>query len=471
MSETTAPVAQTQPQQQTMSTHDAFVTVCRLISGRRLDHANQLLDAVLTADPGQAECRYLAGVVAERTGRLEDAERLKQQAISKAADVGLFWRNLAEAFRRASALDDALDAGLKSTALRPNDAHAWLNMSMVRHDRRDLAECTDACLRAIAINDGLASAHFRLAENLLLQGDYAQGLEKYEWRFRVPGAAQPIAEFWNRAWDGKPISGTLILVADQGYGDAFQFSRYIPWAASRAGRVELAASAELVPVLSAMPGVARTFSVWNQMPIYQAWAPLSGLLRLAGTRVETIPQPVYVRAYPPKAQFWKERFASAIAPELRRIGIVWSGRPTHNNDFNRSVDFETLRPLTQLPGVAFVSLQKDPGRQQLRGYNGAPIFDVADALSDFGESLAIIENLDMVICVDTSVAHLAGIGNKPTWVMLPYIPDWRWLLDRSDTPWYPNLRLFRQSAKRDWPEVIAKVAEALAALPPPPPRL
>jgi hypothetical protein len=254
------------------------------------------------------------------------------------------------------------------------------------------------------------------------------------------------------------------LIADQGYGDVIQFSRYIPWAKKRCSNLAVACSRELHTAIQQLAGDSKIFDHWGDKPDFAAWLPLSGLPRLAGTRLDSIPAEIpYLRADPAKAAMWEERLAALAPKSYRRIGIAWAGRPTHTNDDNRSTTLATFAPLAEMDGVTLVSLQKGATQAQIGSYWGrAPLINIGPEIQDYGDTMAIIENLELIVTVDTSVGHLTGALGKPVWIMLPYAPDWRWLLERDDSPWYPTARLFRQSAGRDWQPVMASIAEELS---------
>ncbi len=263
---------------------------------------------------------------------------------------------------------------------------------------------------------------------------------------------------------GQPLGDKLLLlIADQGFGDVVMFSRYIAWAREICPNLVVACSAEMLGILASMfPGV-RLFNRWDEIPPYAAYCALSGLPRLHGTRVGHVPAPIpYLRADPARAQLWRQRLDGMIAPGLRRVGIAWAGRPTHNNDLNRSIKLETLAPITELEGIALVSLQKGPAVAQIAAYQGrAPLIDLDKQIVDFEDTVAILDGLDLLICVDTAVGHFAGAMGRPAWMMLPYAPDWRWLRQRGDLPWYPTMRLFRHPAPRRWDMVVPAVAAEL----------
>jgi hypothetical protein len=225
----------------------------------------------------------------------------------------------------------------------------------------------------------------------------------------------------------------------------------------------------MVPIMAGMFPDMPLVSRWDDCPDYAAFIPLSGLPRLHGTRLDNIPGGgPYMQADPARAQAWRERLDAQIPAGVRRIGIAWAGRPTHNNDANRSISLQTLAPIAALEGIALVSLQKGPAAAQVSGYvGGAQLVDLDKQIGDFADTAAIIDGLDLLVTVDTAIGHFAGAMGKPAWIMLPYAPDWRWLLGRGDTPWYPSLRLFRHYAPRRWdllmPEVAAELRRVVLA--------
>jgi ADP-heptose:LPS heptosyltransferase len=259
--------------------------------------------------------------------------------------------------------------------------------------------------------------------------------------------------------------GKILLIGDQGYGDTIQFARYIPMVAERCEQVILGCSAEMAPLLARIPGVGVCCHRWNEIPGHAAHTRLSSLAALFHARLETIPNEVpYLTPDPARVASWAERLDRQLLRVRPRIGIAWSGRPTHPNDRRRSIRLERLAPLADTGPACFVSLQKPLPQADIAAmslFRG--LTDLSDALSDFEETAALIANLDLVITVDTAMGHLAGALAKPVWIMLPKASDWRWLLDRPDSPWYPTARLFRQGSPGAWDAVISEAAAALAA--------
>jgi Flp pilus assembly protein TadD len=432
----------------------------------RLEEAEAILRDIVSKAPDRHGAVHLLGVVSYRQGRMGEAVAMMERSAALAPATALYHRNLCEAYRITGRLDDALRAGNTAAALAPDDPHCHHNLGVLHYHRLELDQAIAAAERALALAPEFPGPHFGIAEASLLRGDFRRGWEEYEWRFRLATASRLMPPTDKPQWDGAPIrDGTLLLIADQGFGDVIQFARYIPWAAERCPDIALACSSEMHTVVRQLPGLRLLFDRWEQQPPFAAYCALSGLPRLAGTRLDTIPAPTpYVKADPERAALWAERLATLTPARYRRIGLVWAGRPTHQNDRNRSAALAAFAPLGELPRVALLSLQKGASQAQLGGYWGrAPLINLGPDIRDFDDTMAVIAALDLVVTVDTAVGHLAGAMGKPVWIMLPYAPDWRWLLDREDTPWYPTGRLFRQGPDRRWAPVIARIAEELAA--------
>ena len=313
-----------------------------------------------------------------------------------------------------------------------------------------------------------------------MRGDFAEGWDEYEWRLRSTERKGP--RFPERPWQGENLAGKHIYVqAEQGFGDTLQFARYLPLLAARAGRVTLRVHQQLVTLLrESLPGIAVLGDRGDPAP-YHCDAVLLSLPRLFKTRLETIPAEVpYLRPPAELAQRWKERLADMAG---LKVGVVWAGNPEHVNDTRRSIDLHLLAPLFAVPGVSFASLQVGPRAADLKKLRRAKkgeadkpaVADLSSAFADFADSAGAVSALDLVITVDTSVAHLAGALGKPVWVLLPWVTDWRWMLVREDNPWYPTMRLFRQQrggtgtasetwASETWADVVPRVVEELKAV-------
>ncbi len=444
---------------------EVFVIASEYFEAGRLDAAERMLRHLLATQPEQPEAVHLLGLIEHKRGHGEAAAALVERAIAAGGRRPVHYRNLSEIYRLLARLDPALTAARRAVSLDPADALGLFNMAMVLYDRLEVKAAIAAARAALEIKPNLPQAHMKLGQSLLLLGEFAEGWAEYEWRYQIPGAAALMPTTDRPQWDGRPLGPgeRLLLIADQGYGDVIQFARYIPWVQARAPDLALACSRELLSTIDRIVPALPSFHRWEACPPFVAYCPLSGLPRLAGTRLETIPAPIpYLKTDPALVAAWREKLAARVAPGVKRVGIAWAGRPTHNNNINRTIRLETLAPLFDVSNITLISLQKGPAAAELGGYRGAaPLLNLDPEISNFDDTAAIVENLDLVLCVDTSLGHLAGALGKPAWVMLPHAPDWRWLLGRSDTPWYPTLQLFRCPGPRRWDLLLPQIAAAL----------
>ena len=430
----------------------------------RLQDARRLLAHVLEAMPNQGDALHLAGIVAFRLGDPGKALDYMQRSLLHGIDTPLYLRNICEVFRTLGRLDEALDSAQRATALAPADPLCLHNQAIIHYHRLELDAALHCASRALAIDPGMPGGHFVRAEALLLRGEMAEGWEEYEWRFRIGGSAPLMPPTDKPQWDGRAFTDrTLLLVADQGFGDVIQFMRYIPWVLQRCPSIAIGCSEEVKPLLRQVAPQAVLFTQWRDCPDYAAFCALSGLPRLHGTRPDSVPAPVpYLHADPALVARWSARLDALVPAGFRRIGVIWAGRPTHNNDRNRSALLADFRALGDVPGVALLALQKGPKTGQAGGWFGrAPLINLGAEIAGYDDTMAILANLDLLVTVDTSVAHLAGAMGRPVWIMLPRAPDWRWLLEREDLPWYPTARLFRQTTVRRWDDIFARIVAAL----------
>jgi hypothetical protein len=308
---------------------------------------------------------------------------------------------------------------------------------------------------SIRIAPSVPLVHWNLSLLLLLTGRWKEGFAEHEWRLRLGD----VDRFPMPAWDGANLAGRSILLhAEQGFGDAIQFVRYIPLLVAQGARIIVQCQPQLVRLFQTLRGVSEILPSPQRPAHADMHAPLMSLPHLLGTTPETVPPTVpYLGADPADVELWKQRVSAP--PAIRKVGLVYAGNPRHTNDCNRSIAPRLLAPLGDVPNVGWFSLQVHSGAplSQL----GFEITDLSPALGDFADTAAGISALDLLISVDTAAAHLAGALGVPVWLLLPEVPDWRWLLDRSDSVWYPSMRLFRQPAAGDWNSVVADVRRAL----------
>ncbi len=443
---------------------EIFTIATEYVEAGRLDAAERMLGHILKVAPAQTDALHLKGLIAFRRGKIGDAAALMERSIAEGGVKSAHFRNLSEVYRLQARLDEALNAARRAVALDPADPLGPFNLAMVHYDRLETDACIAAARHSLDLRPNLPQSHMKLAQAHLLRGEFEPGWAEYEWRYQIPGAQPLMPKTDKPQWDGRELAeGCVLLVADQGFGDVVMFARYIPWVRERVRNVAVACSAEMLPTLARMYPGLPLFNRWDQCPPYVAYCPFSGLPRLRGTRLDSIPwEEPYFQADPERVKLWGEKLSTLVPAGLRRIGIAWAGRPTHNNDINRSIKLPMLAPICDIEGIALLSLQKGKPVAEIAEYTGrAPIIDLDKQLETFEDTMALMMHLDLVVCVDTAVGHFAGALGRPAWVMIPHAPDWRWLLNRSDTPWYPSLRLFRHPAPRRWDLLIPAVAGEL----------
>lgn len=311
---------------------------------------------------------------------------------------------------------------------------------------------------------GDMGSRFDLAEILLLQGEFRRGWREYRFRYRMPHTVMMGRHMQKPRWEGQPIRGKTLLIHDeQGYGDTFQFLRLLPWARERSGaRVILEVNAECRALAQRGGGFDEIIDLGELPPAFDFHCELMSLPMALGLQLADLPvRSHYLSADPDRVEHWRKRLADLPRP---LVGLAWAGRPTHSNDARRSLALSDLAPLAQ-PGITFVALQKGPAAvQAATPPEGMALLSLSDEIRDFDDTAAILTLLDVLVSIDSSPVHLAGALGRPAWVMLPFMPDWRWLLERSDSPWYASLRLFRQQAPDQWGPVLEAVAATLAQL-------
>jgi len=358
---------------------------------------------------------------------------------------------------------EALACYDRAIALQPSYPEAYSNRGATLWELKRHDEALASYDRAIAIQPEFPEAHWNAASLRLLTGDLQRGWEEYEWRWKYKTMALARRNFSQPQWGGEPIEGkTILLHSEQGLGDAIQFSRYAPLVAARGARVILEVDRRLQTLMSSLDDVAQVLSAGDPLPEFDVHCPLLSLPRAFHTLLETIPSHTpYLRAPSDRLSKWNTR----LGPKRGlRVGLIWSGNPAHHRDRARSIELNALTPMFDVPAT-FFSLQKDMRAADaalLAGHKD--VIQLADELADFSDTAAVMAQLDLIISVDTSTVHLAGALGRPVWILLPYLPDWRWLLERDTSPWYPAARLFRQDETRGWDSVIPRVQAALSQM-------
>jgi tetratricopeptide (TPR) repeat protein len=420
--------------------------------------------AALQAQPDHALATHYLGVIAHQRGELDAALPLLERSTAAVPDEAEFHNNYGLALTAADRLDDAITAYRRAVTLRPAHAAAWSNLGLAYTARNALDDAADALRRAVALQADFAAAHWNLALVLLAQGRYAEGWNEYEWRLRVPEfRAQDIVAA--PRWSGEPVDGRIvILVAEQGLGDTIHFMRYASTLARRGARVIARVQDKVARLLATAPGVAQVSVQGTPAPASDFHLPLLSLPGLLGVRDPQHDAPAF--PYITVEHGLRDAAARSIRQVARArpaIGLAWAGSQRNSNDRRRSMQLATLAPLLERGDVAWFSLQHDDAAEVARTPSARSLHRV-DARIAFDGMAALIDALDLVVCVDTSVAHVAGALGKPVWIMLPFAPDWRWGVAGDASAWYPSARLFRQPRPGAWDDVVQRVNASLRAL-------
>ncbi len=391
------------------------------------------------------------------------AESLLRKAIALNPALAEAHSNLGGNFWRQGNLSGAIDACRRAIDLNPNLPEAHSNLGHALSDDGDLDEAMRSYHRALALKPDTPKFLHYIGLVHLLRGEFSTGWPLYENRWQTKALAKAQRNFAQPLWRGEPLNGSRILLhAEQGLGDTLQFVRYVPLVAERGARVVLEVPAELRSVLTGVSGVAEIVTRGQSLPDFDWHCPLLSLPLAFHTDLNTIPANIpYLHANPDAARTHSQHLARIGL----RVGLVWAGNAIHTRDPQRSIALAQLVSLTEIAGIHLYSLQKGPAASQLQEL--PPSIDITDCgseLTDFADTATLLSSLDLLISVDTATAHLAGALGKPVWILLTHTPDWRWLLDRTDSPWYPTARLFRQPVPGDWSSVIVQVAGELQHL-------
>jgi tetratricopeptide (TPR) repeat protein len=467
-------------------------------SGQK-EEAIATMRAALQIDPGYAECHYNLGNVSRDLKRSEEACAAYREAIAHRPDHAGAFNNLGLTLAESKHHAEAVCLLQQATRLQPKNAQSHNNLGLALTELGRFAEAQTCFLEALRLDPqyaeahvnlgscykeqgrleeaityyqmalwyrpGLASAEYNRALAWLQAGDYARGWPAYEWRWRRSSA--PSRLFARPRWDGSdPTGKTILLWCEQGLGDAIQFARYATVVKARGCRVVLECPPPLAELLRTCPGVDVLVPEGQPLPEYDYQVPVMSLPAVLGTLLDTVPATVpYLTASQEVVARWQQRLGQGGL----KVGLVWQGNPRHQWDHWRSIPLARFRPLAQVPGMRLISVQHGPGSEQAQQLKG--LFEVAEPWGSdqpgpgpFPETAALMKALDLVITVDSSAAHLAGALGVPVWSLLAAVSDWRWMLERGDTPWYPTMRLFRQQRLGDWAEVIDRLLPELQCL-------
>jgi tetratricopeptide (TPR) repeat protein len=474
-----------------------------LIRQGRLHEAEPCWRTYSRLKPGDPEGHYQLANILKRTGKPEEALPYYRNALRLQPQNADLIVNYGEALRLCGQLDDAAAQYQTALALAPNSAQIYLFLNELHIDRNELAQANAALDKALALDPRLQStvlqgkaslrsaqgdflgalknldeavqlspddvtAHWGRSLQLLLLGRYREGWQEYEWRTRFWRWQLQMGncDFNMPRWNGESLQGRSILVyAEQGFGDTLQFARYIPLLAEQGAKVIFYCQAELIKLLQHIPGIDK-IAVKNYEQARSERCdfhiPLMSLPHFFGTTIDNIPSPeAYLKADPELSAQWCQR----IDPAQFNVGLVWAGSGFHVSNQRRTAWLKDFSCLNAAPNTRFYSLQKGSATSQIKSPDvKLDLVDLSAEINDFADSAAIIDNLDLVITVDTATAHLAGALGKRTWTLLYYPPEWRWLLDRDDTPWYKAMRLFRRGTDESWTNVMGRICAELTTL-------
>ncbi len=418
-----------------------------------LDAAIEIYRAAVQQDPDAADALTNLGLALAANGEDGDAQTALERAVAldgkdpaKHCNLGVFLQNRGDIEAAASCFERAIAAA-------PDDATAWSNLGNVRQDELRLDEARAAHDRAVSLAPDNADLHWNRAMTLLLSGDFTVGFEEYEWRAQTANHAPPQHE--SPLWDGSDPNGRrLLLIAEQGFGDAIQFIRYAPLLRRRGAEIVLQCHSKLTALFATLDGDPTIVETGSPPPPVDAHVPLMSLPHLLETTLDTVPADIPYLRLPPDIK-------PPPRPDRRhRIGLCWTGNPDHPDNPHRSCPVEAFDPVLARGDIDWRSLQFGAAAADASGRIADDATWTA-CLDGFANTAAALQSLDLVITVDTATAHLAGALGRPVWLMLKYAPDWRWMTGRDDSPWYPTMRLFRQQTAGDWTDVIARIETSL----------
>jgi lipoprotein NlpI len=430
-----------------------------------VEQARAIYEDILRVNPDHIDALHFLGILQDQLKNHRLAIELITKSIQINPNNPAQYLNLGNAQQNLRMFDASLDSYAKAISLKPDYALAYVCRGSALQRLMRLGAAIECFDMAIAIDKNLAMAYWNKSTALLLTGVFDPGLNLYEWRWKTPNFGLVMRRFPQPYWlGGESLKGkTIFLHNEQGIGDCIQFCRYVKILASLGASVILETIPQLQGLFQSLDGVSELHLQGTTLPSFDFHCSVSSLPLALNTRLETIPNSQsYLRCDPRKAFEWASKLGKTRS---KRIGLVWSGQKLHVDDHNRSISLSTL--VDHLPnGFEYFSLQKEVRDSDAKALEAHPeIRHFGDALCDFSDTAALCALMDVVISIDTSVAHLSGALGRPTWILLPHMPDWRWLLNRNDTPWYPTATLYRQDSAGEWGPTLEKINAELLAYP------
>jgi Tfp pilus assembly protein PilF len=447
----------------------------------QLEAAISCLRTAVRVNPEFVEAWTNLGNVLTLQEHLDEAIDCHREALRINPDHAEALSNLGEVLARQGKFDEAADCHQRAVRAQPQFATAYSNLGFVREQQGCFDEALAWQVQALRIDPGHAQAHFNRALLRLRQGNWRQGWPEYEWRWHTKGY-RPYSLPRSR-WDGSPLAGrTLLLLSEQGLGDTLQFARFVPLLKARGGKIIVQCQPALCHLLAGTIGIDGVVPQNSRLPDFDVEAPLGSLPAILRSTQVTVADTVpYLAADSSLVEYWRRKLQKdergkmkdeqsadsdssfRLHPSSFSVGIAWQGNPRYGNDHQRSIPLKFFARLAQVKGIHLISLQKGPGTEQLQCLTDrfVSVFNIDEAAGAFMDTAAIMTNLDLVISSDTAIPHLAGALGVPVWLPLAKVPDWRWTLDGEDCPWYPTMRLFRQTRHGQWDDVFDRIAEEL----------
>jgi len=425
-----------------------------------LESAQTAYEKLIEARPQSAAAWANLGVIYQEKNEPERALAMQLKAIELAPGLFASHNNIGVLYGKQCKDDEAIASFRRAIELNPRFSIAHFNLAHALDARGETAEAERLYHRAVELDPGSAVLRHYLGELHLSHGEYELGWQEFEYRWKTRKMRCGRRNFLQPQWKGEPLNGeSVLLYAEQGLGDAMQFMRFAPLVVERGGRVTLEVHPPLVRFAQTLSPEINVIPYGAKLPDFRWQCSLMSLPLAFQTRVDSVPNATpYLHPYADEVERWAARFDKKCC----NVGIAWAGNPRNPHEHKRAVKLAELAPLSRVEGVKLFSLQMGPPVEQLLSMpEGMQVVDLQHEQKDYAETAAIAANLDLVIAIDTSVAHMAGAVGRPVWVLLHDQPDWRWMRDRADSPWYPTARLFRQSYAEGWPLVIDRVASAL----------
>jgi len=450
-------------QVQIMTVADAI----KAMEAQDLNSAKVIAEKILVHEPDNAKAMQVLGLVAYEQDQLELALEWMHKSIAIGPNVPAFHNNLGEALRKTNRLEESLLSYETALHLKEDYSDAHYNMGISLRFLGRVKEALVCNQRAAELSPNDPEIRLNLSITYFLIGDWLNGFKEYEWRWRAKSFGTPRRTFAKPRWRGEDLHGkTLLIHAEQGFGDSIQFCRYIPLLVERGAHVTVEVQPEVKELLSCLP--AKVISRGEELASYDYQCPMLSLPLEFGTTINTVPSPIaYLKVDPDRIARWACQLQEPGATG-KKVGLVWAGRPTHKNDRNRSLLLRQLLPLGSIPGIRWISLQQGDAARQADAFTAQECdgmrIEHSPKFSDFSDTAALLMNLDLLITVDTSVAHLAGALGKRVWMLNPFVCDWRWMPGHEDTAWYPTMQIFPQFKTGDWSSAIECIARALREL-------